>query len=90
VVQEPVGVLVVLRLVLIVARCVRRLLDGQLLEYREPLLLCIVSRAMRNFSMSFMPGSSVSSSSRVASVRPTASAAAFARMLAIRLPAASM
>ena len=36
--------------------------------------------------MSFMPGSSVSSSRRAASVRPTASAATFARMFATRLP----
>lgn len=37
-----------------------------------------------------MPGSSVISSSRQASVRPIASAATLARMLAMRLPPASM
>jgi hypothetical protein len=40
--------------------------------------------------MSFMPGSSVISYSRQANVRPMASAATLARMLALRLPPASM
>src|SRR4051812_5012925 len=40
--------------------------------------------------MSFMPGSSVSSRRRAASVRPIASAATLARMLAVMLPPTSM
>ena len=49
---------------------------------------CIVSRAIRNESMSFMPGSSVISYSRVASTRPVDSAATLAYMSAARLPLA--
>jgi hypothetical protein len=49
-----------------------------------------VSRAIRNDSMSFMPGSSVISRNRAASVRLIASAATLARMFARRLPPTSM